>query len=97
MAAWAYECTRCGDTQTRWYVAADAVAEFPPGTRIVQVKVDGRWLCAELDRFNRISINTAPLRLVIPTDATDCDGCQDRDDTQGISYMDTARLPSKRP
>ena len=79
MATWACECTRCGDEQTRWYVAADAVAEFPPGTRIVKVKVSGHWLCAELDRSNRNSINAAPLRLVVPTDAANCEDCQDRD------------------
>jgi hypothetical protein len=81
MAAWAFECTRCGDPQTRWYIAADTVAEFPPDTRIVQVKVKNRWLCAKLDLSKPVSINAAPLRMVIPTDAVDCDGCQDRDDT----------------
>ena len=81
MAAWAFECIRCGDPQSRWYVAADAVAEFPPDTRIVQVKVKGHWLCAKLDMSNRVSVNTAPVRMVIPTNAADCDGCQDRDDT----------------
>ena len=78
MATWAFECRRCGDTPTRWFVACDAVAEFPADTRIVQVKVKDQWLCARLDRSRRTSVEAGLLRTAVPTEARSCQECADR-------------------
>ncbi|MEE4380249.1 MAG: hypothetical protein V2J55_22405 [Candidatus Competibacteraceae bacterium] len=78
MAVWAYECRRCGNEATVWYVSEMAVAEFPENVRIVGVKVGSRWLCAVLDRSQRVSVEGMLVREVIPTDAATCADCVDQ-------------------
>ncbi len=78
MAEWAFECTHCGDPQTRWFIACDTVAEFPADTTIVHVKVKSRWVCARLNRARRVSVESGLLRSAVPAGAADCDDCKDR-------------------
>jgi hypothetical protein len=78
MAVWAYECRRCGDEATIWCVSEMAVAEFPEKVRIVRVKVGSRWLCATLDRTQRVAVEGMLVREVIPTDAASCAECTDQ-------------------
>ena len=53
------------------------VAEFSPEVRIVQVKVGKHWLCAELDRSERVEVERMLIRQVVPTDWTECAECTD--------------------
>ena len=77
MAVWAYQCIRCGDPDTRWWVPCDDVALFPADASIVQVKVKDQWLCARLDRSRRVSVEAGLLRTSVPVTGTNCDECED--------------------
>jgi hypothetical protein len=78
MAVWAYACRRCGDPETLWYVSQMTVEQFPPTVGIVRVKVGSRWLCAELDRTQRLAVDGLLVREVIGTDAAGCADCSDQ-------------------
>jgi hypothetical protein len=77
MAVWAYVCEPCAAPDQAYYVACNAADEFPPHVVIVRVRVGRQWLCARLLRGRRVSVDGLLVRDVIPTDATDCAGCED--------------------
>jgi len=77
MAVWAYVCEPCAAPDHTCHVACDAVAEFPDHVAIVRVRVGRQWLCARLLRDRQVSVEGLLVRDVVPTDATDCSGCDD--------------------
>ncbi len=79
MAVWAYVCRSCeSDPPAAWYVAASVIAEMPPGTRIVRVKVSGQWRCAVVDSTRRQSVEQMLVRDAIASSDDDCPACRDR-------------------
>lgn len=77
MAVWAYVCEPCVVTGHTYFIACDAVSEVPVQVIIVRVRVGRQWLCARLLRERRVSVDGMLVHDVIPTDATDCAGCDD--------------------
>jgi hypothetical protein len=79
MAVWAYVCRSCeGEPPAAWYVAASAIAEMPPRTRIVRVKVGGQWRCAVVDRSRAESVEQMLVRDAIASGEDDCPACRER-------------------
>jgi hypothetical protein len=78
MAAWAYQCFLCGDSETTYFVPCEVVNEFPAAITIVHVKVGNAWLCASVDRLRPVEIAEGMLlRQVAPSDAASCTECED--------------------
>lgn len=76
MATWAYLCRICGDSEPATaYVSAATVAEMPASCRIVQVRIEGQWRCAIVDRDRRYAIDRMLLREVCVADTGDCPDC----------------------
>lgn len=76
MAAWAHLCRFCGDERPATaYVSAATVAEMPAACRVVQVRIDGRWRCALVDRDHRYAVDRMLLHDVCIGDLGDCPEC----------------------
>lgn len=79
MAVWAHACRLCdSDEPAPVFVSAAAIAEMPGATRLVQVRIDGGWHCAILDRDRRVSVEQMLIRDVVAAHATDCPDCAAR-------------------
>ena len=75
MAAWAYECRPANKPDECWLVGCLVVDEMPGQPRIVRVKVGSEWLCAVVDRTQRVEADRMLLREVIASDEADCPEC----------------------
>lgn len=75
MAIWSYGCRSCDGSDATWHVSVDRIAEMPPDTRFVRVKVGGEWKCAVLIPDSVVEIEAQLLRDVIPSSPEDCPEC----------------------
>lgn len=78
MATWAFECRACGDDETVWYVAREAIVEMPHDVRVLRVRVGDQWLCATVDRSRPVSVEGMLLRDAVAADPADCPECLER-------------------
>ncbi|WP_418316657.1 hypothetical protein [Piscinibacter sakaiensis] len=75
MAAWAYECHPAGAGVETCLVDCMAVDSMPGKPTIVRVRIDSDWICATVDRTQRLDVQASLLRDVIASDAIDCPEC----------------------
>lgn len=75
MSVRAFACRAAGSLQVLGYVRADRVAEWPPGTDRVQLRIGNAWLCAWLDRSQTVDVEGLLLRDAVPADEVECPGC----------------------
>lgn len=91
MAVWAHACRTCGTEEdpANIYVSAAAVAEMPPGTRILQVRIGEQWHCAIVDRTRRIDVDRMLLHDAVPAQPGECPGCDDHGRESGTTVPGT--------
>jgi hypothetical protein len=79
MAVWAYACKPCRGEgpEVVWYVAASDCDKLPAGAPLVRVKVKDAWRCAAIDRTRRVEVEGVLIRSVAPTEARNCDECEE--------------------
>lgn len=96
MAAWAYECRPADPSLDPWLVACQTVDAMPAGTRIVRVQVGQDWLCAVVDKRQRIEAQGSLLREVVASDEADCPECAARAEPRQPAVA-PAREPAAAP
>lgn len=85
MTVWAHACRLCnGDRQPR-FVSQSTMAEMPAEVQIVRVKEGSQWLCAVVDRRQRVQVEGLLIREVVASDIADCAEC-----TQALSAEPSA-------
>lgn len=73
MSTWAYAC-RPLKGEGEWWVARERIDELPPDVALVRVQVDGEWVCARVDRRQRVAVDGSLLREAVASSPTDCPG-----------------------
>lgn len=73
MSTWAYAC-RPLRGEGEWWVARERIDEMPPDVTLVRVAVDGEWVCARVDRRQRVAVDGSLLREAVPSSEADCGG-----------------------
>ncbi len=79
MTTWAYECRPADEAiPSPLFVACMTVDGMPRGTSIVRVKVGPEWVCAHVDRRQKVEVAGMLLREVIASSEADCPECVDK-------------------
>ncbi len=92
MAAWAYECHLAGQPGEPCLVACLAVDSMPGKPSIVRVRIGSDWLCATVDRSQRLDVQSSLLRDVLASDASDCPEC-----VEGAEQERSVQPPAAAP
>lgn len=96
MATWAYECHPVGNGVEPCLVASLAVDSMAGKPSIVRVRFGSAWICATVDRSQRIDVEASLLRDVIASDAADCPDCVEAPPPQAPSTSPaTAEAPTQ--
>lgn len=76
MAVWAYPCMVCGGSAEEFFIPVGALAEMPPDTRIVRIRLGNQWRCATVDRRRKLSVEQMLIREAVASNEADCPECK---------------------